>query len=61
MGIGVLCLGYLFHCVYMTILLLLHLPHPTEATRTYLVQKLVVISVFVSDFYGLAVEGGGDI
>lgn len=61
MGIGVLCLGYLFHRVYMTVLLLLHFPHPAEATRANLVQKFIVVAVLVPDFYGLAVEGSGDI
>ena len=61
MGGRVLCLGYLFHRVDVTVLLLLHLPHPAEAARAHLVEKLVVVSVLVPKFDGLAVEGGGDV
>ena len=45
----------------MVALLLLHLPHPSEAARPDLVQKLIVTPVFLFEVDGLAFKRSGDV
>jgi len=41
------------------VLFLLDLPDPSEASRSDLVQKFIVVASFLFNFDGLVIEGGG--
>jgi len=42
----------------VAVFLFLDFPDPAESSRAHLVEKFIVVSVFVPDFDGLAFEGG---
>ena len=53
--------GYLFHGVNLVALLLLNFPDPPKATRAHLVQKLEVVTTFLSDFDCFVFEGSRNV